>query len=57
MLISQFEYELWNENPIEYVRMQVDQSNPFNYKHIAKLLVKSICGIKSSRKQKVSEYL
>ena len=57
MLISQSEFELWSENPIEYVRMQVDQSNPFNAKHIVKLLVKIICGIKSSRKQKVSEYL
>ena len=57
MLISQSEFELWSENPIEYVRMQVDQSNPFNAKHIVKLLVKIICGIKSSRKQKGSEYL
>ena len=57
MLITQGEFELWNENPIEYVRMQVDQSNPFSAKHIVKLLVKVICGIKSSRKQKVSEYL
>lgn len=37
--------------------MQVDQSNPFNAKNIVKLLVKSVCGIKASRKQKVSEYL
>lgn len=57
MLMSQQEYELWQENPIEYVRMQVDQSNPYNCKSIVKLLVKCICGIKSSRKQKVSDYL
>ena len=46
MLITQAEFELWTENSIEYVRMQVDQSNPFNTKHIVKLLVRSICGIK-----------
>jgi hypothetical protein len=50
MLITQAEFELWTENSIEYVRMQVDQSNPFNTKHIVKLLVRSICGIKQSRK-------
>ncbi len=50
MLISQSEFDLWTENPIEYVRTQVDQSNPFNAKHILKLLVKVICGIKLSRK-------
>ena len=57
MLLSQNEYELWNENPIEYVRMQVDQQNQFNAKSIVKLLVRQICMIKSNRKQKVSEYL
>ena len=57
MLITQAEFELWTENSIEYVRMQVDQSNPFNTKHIVKLLVRSICGIKQNRKQKVSDYL
>ena len=30
MLLTQSEYQLWTENPIEYVRLQVDQSNPFN---------------------------
>jgi len=37
--------------------MQVDRSNPNNAKHITKLLVKSICGIKTSRNQKVSTHL
>jgi len=32
MLISEQEFNLWNENPIEYVRMQVDFSNPWNVK-------------------------
>ena len=54
MLISENEYNLFSENPIEYVRMQVDQSNPFNAKHIVKSLVKTICGIKQNRQQKVS---
>jgi len=38
------------DNPIEYVRMQVDQSNPFNSKQIVKTLIKSICNIKQSAK-------
>lgn len=46
MLINENEFQLLTENPIEYVRMQVDQSNPFNAKLIVKALVKSICGIK-----------
>lgn len=57
MLLSQSEYQLWSENPIEYVRLQVDQSNPFNSKNIVKLLVNSVCGIKTSKKQRVSQYL
>jgi hypothetical protein len=50
MLLSQSEYQLWSENPIEYVRLQVDESNPFNSKNIVKLLVNSVCGIKTSKK-------
>ena len=46
MLINENEYNLFNENAIEYVRMQVDQSNAFNAKHIIIGLVKTICGIK-----------
>lgn len=57
MLIGQAEYVSWSDNPIEYVRQQVDQSNPFNAKSIVKLLVRQICGIRASRKQRVSEYL
>ena len=57
MLLTQSEFDMWTENPIEYVRGQDDQSNPFNAKHIVKLLVKVICGIKANRKQKVSEHL
>lgn len=57
MLMTQAEYEQWTNDPIEYVRLQADQSNQFNVKSIVKLLVKSICGIKQTRKQKVSDYL
>jgi hypothetical protein len=57
MLINESEYSLWSENAIEYVRLQVDQSNAFNVKQIVKTLVKSICGIKQTRGQKVSQYL
>ena len=57
MLLSESDFELFNENSIEYVRMQVDQSNPFNAKQLVKLLVRSICGVKQSRKMKVSEHL
>lgn len=57
MLLTQSEYQLWTENPIEYVRLQVDQSNPFNCKSIVKLLVNSVCGIKTTKKQRVSQYL
>ncbi len=56
MLISQSEYQLWTDNPIEYVRMQVDQSNHFNSKCIVRLLVNQICGIKQNKKVRVSPY-
>lgn len=42
MLITESEYNLWNENPIEFVRLQVDQSNYFNPKLIVKSLVRAI---------------
>lgn len=32
MLISEYEYEIWTENSIEYVRLQVDNSNSWNVK-------------------------
>lgn len=46
MLINEHEFQLLTDNPIEYVRLQVDQSNPFNSKSIVKTMVKAICGIK-----------
>lgn len=57
MLISEQEFNLWNENPIEYVRMQVDFSNPWNVKRTNQDLIKAICNIKKTRKNKISDYL
>lgn len=57
MLLTQSEFEQFSEDPIEYVRMQVDQSNQFNTKNIVKLLVESICGIRKNSREKVSDYL
>lgn len=54
MLITQHEYMLWQENPIEYVRYQVDQSNTFNPKKQAKNLIKVICSIKQNKREKIS---
>ena len=57
MLISEQEWRLWSENPIEYVRMQVDFSNPWNVKRTNQDLIKAICNIKKTRKNKISDYL
>ena len=57
MLITQHEFNQWNENPVEYIRMQVDQSDSYNIKLMVKYLVGSICSIKVNRKQKISQYL
>lgn len=40
MLVTQNEFDLWQENAIEYVRMQMDESNPFNSKILVINLVK-----------------
>jgi hypothetical protein len=39
MLLTVHEYNEWNENPVEYIRMQVDQSDSYNIKTIVKHLV------------------
>jgi len=31
-MLTEYEYQLWQENPIEYVRLQVDNSNSWNVK-------------------------
>ena len=57
MLISQNEFDLWQENPIEYVRMQMDENNPFNSKILVRILVKEITRIRKSGKVKVGDNL
>jgi hypothetical protein len=57
MLITQNEFDLWQENRIEYVYMQMDESNPFNSKILVRNLVKQITGIRKSRTIKAGEYL
>ena len=32
MLITEYEYTMWNDNAIEYVRLQVDSQNAWNVK-------------------------
>ena len=32
LLISEYEFQVWSENPTEYVRLQVDNSNAWNVK-------------------------
>jgi hypothetical protein len=32
LLITQYEFQQWQENPVEYVRLQVDNSNAYNVK-------------------------
>ena len=57
MMMTQEEGELWGENQIEYVRMQVDLSNPWNVKRTNQDLIKALCNIKKTRKNKISDYL
>lgn len=57
MLISQYEFQLWSENSVEYVRLQVDNSNAWNVKRTNQELIKTICNIRQTRKNKISEYL
>jgi len=56
-LISEYEFQLWGENPVEYVRLQVDMSNAWNVKRTNQELIQTICGIRQTRKNKISENL
>ena len=49
--------ETWTVNPIEYVRLQVDNSNSWNVKRTNQDMIKAICSIRSTRKNKISDYL
>ena len=57
LLISQYEFQLWSENSVEYVRLQVDNSNAWNVKRVDEDLIKTICNIRQTRKNKISENL
>jgi hypothetical protein len=57
MLLTEYEYNMWFENPIEYIRLQVDHSNSFNVKRANNDLIRNLCNIKKSRKQSISENL
>jgi len=57
MLVTQYEMETWTSNPIEYVRLQVDNSNSWNVKRTNQDMIKAICSIRSTRKNKISDYL
>ena len=57
MLVTQHEFTVFTENPIEFVRLQVDKSNSFNVKRANQDLIKNLTNIKQTRKQKLSEYL
>jgi hypothetical protein len=46
LLTSEFETRLWSEDPIEYVRLQVDNSNSWNVKRTNSNLVRAICNIR-----------
>ena len=57
LMLGEYEYTLWNENSIEYVRLQVDVSNSWNVKRTNQELIKTICSIRQTRKNKISENL
>ena len=57
MLITENEVQIWNENKIEYVRLQVDNTNQWNVKRTNQDLIKAICNIRQTRKVKISNYL
>jgi hypothetical protein len=57
MLITEKEVQIWNENKIEYVRLQVDNTNQWNVKRTNQDLIKAICNIRQTRKVKISNYL
>lgn len=46
LLTTPREVEVWTEDPIEYVRMQVDRTDHKNVKHATRDLVQAICLIR-----------
>ena len=57
MLITDREVQIWGENQIEYVRLQVDNSNSWNVKRTNQELIRTICQIRPTRYMKISNYL
>ena len=57
MLMTMHEHQLWTENPIEFVRLQVDNSNSFNVKRTNQDLIKNLTNIRQTRKQPITENL
>lgn len=46
LLITDQEVQVWNDNKIEYVRLQVDSSNAWNVKRTNQDLIQAICKIR-----------
>jgi hypothetical protein len=57
LLMSASTVEQYKECQIEYIRCQVDNSDNFNIKASALSLIRHICTIKETRRQKTSHYL
>jgi hypothetical protein len=57
MMITDKEVQIWGDNQIEYVRLQVDNTNAWNVKRTNQDLVRKICDIRQTRKNLISSYL
>jgi len=57
LLMTQYEAYAWQNDPVEYVRLQVDNSNSWNVKRTNEEMIKSICNIRQTRKNKISPHL
>lgn len=57
LLMTQYEGHAWQTDPIEYVRLQVDNSNAWNVKRTNEEMIKGICNIRQNRKNKISPHL
>ena len=57
LVMQSREFSLWTEEPIEYVRLQVDFSNSYNVKRTNQELIRTICNIRQTRRNKISDYL
>jgi hypothetical protein len=46
LLVTEHEHGLWAENPVEFVRLQVDNSNSFNVKRSNQSLIRNLTNIR-----------